>query len=113
MLLTKNSAALGLLLDNHVLDHGRTQVLFGSDFPLDKTDLQVCLNIQKVKYCMQSGTTLVLVHCEALYESMYDLLNQHYTKVTFLILRPSTTWFPALHDVLNGEFPHSSGAAQR
>jgi hypothetical protein len=41
MVLTKNSAALGLLLDNHVLDHEKTQVLFGSDFPLDKTDLQV------------------------------------------------------------------------
>lgn len=114
MVLTKNSAALGLLLDNNVLDHEQTQVLFGSDFPLDKTDLQVnlgslrahrrdvitsslpltarldaslpmicqvCLNIQRVKYCMATGTTLVLVHCETLYESMYDLLNQHYTSV--------------------------------
>eukprot|EP01052_Picozoa_sp_SAG31_P002292 SAG31_NODE_80_length_27188_cov_42.623869_7_plen_2406_part_00 len=81
MVLTKNSAALGLLLDNGVLNHEKTQVLFGSDFPLDKTDLQVCLNIQKVKYCMATGTTLVLVHCETLYESMYDLLNQHYTSV--------------------------------
>ena len=49
MLLTKNNAALGLLFDYHVLEHERTTVIFGSDFPLDQTDLQVCLNIQRVK----------------------------------------------------------------
>jgi hypothetical protein len=81
MLLTRNNAALGLLYDSGVLSHDRTSVIFGSDFPLDKTDLQVCLNIQRVKHCMANGVTLVLVHCETLYESMYDLLNQHYTSV--------------------------------
>jgi MoxR-like ATPase len=81
MLLTRNNAALGLLFDHSVLAHDRSTVVFGSDFPLDKTDLQVCLNIQRVKNCMASGVTLVLVHCEMLFESMYDLLNQHYTSV--------------------------------
>eukprot|EP01048_Picozoa_sp_COSAG05_P017147 COSAG05_NODE_2300_length_3258_cov_2.192149_1_plen_1074_part_01 len=81
MLLTRNNAALGLLFDHAVLAHDRSTVVFGSDFPLDKTDLQVCLNIQRVKNCMASGVTLVLVHCEMLFESMYDLLNQHYTSV--------------------------------
>ena len=81
MLLTRNNAALGLLFDHGILAHDRTTVLFGSDFPLDKSDLQVCLNIQRVKHCMASGVTLVLLHCESLFESMYDLLNQHYTTV--------------------------------
>eukprot|EP00463_Aulacantha_scolymantha_P006737 TRINITY_DN913_c0_g1_i1.p1 TRINITY_DN913_c0_g1~~TRINITY_DN913_c0_g1_i1.p1 ORF type:complete len:112 (+),score=18.19 TRINITY_DN913_c0_g1_i1:154-489(+) len=27
---------------------------------------------------MEAGRTCVLVYCEALYESLYDLLNQHY-----------------------------------
>jgi hypothetical protein len=38
----------------------------------------VCLNIQQIKLCMAEGITVVLVHCESLYESLYDLLNQHY-----------------------------------
>jgi RZ type zinc finger domain/AAA domain (dynein-related subfamily) len=80
MLLTENNAALSLLFDNNILDHDSTNVIFGSDFPLDQTDLQVCLNIQRVKLCMAAGVTVVLVHCESLYESLYDLLNQHYTE---------------------------------
>ena len=80
MLLTKNNAALALLFDNELLTHQHTEVIFGSDFPLDQTDLQVCLNIQRVKLCMAEGITVVLVHSESLYESLYDLLNQHYTE---------------------------------
>lgn len=80
MLLTKNNVALGMLFDHTILSHENATVIFGSDFPLDKTDLQICLNLQRVKHCMANGVTLVLVHCEALYESMYDLLNQHYTE---------------------------------
>ena len=79
MLLTKNNAALGLLFDYHILSYNSTEVIYGSDFPDDQTDLQVCLNIQRVKNCMAEGITVVLVHCESLYESLYDLLNQHYT----------------------------------
>ena len=29
---------------------------------------------------MAEGITVVLVHCESLFESLYDLLNQHYTE---------------------------------
>lgn len=38
------------------------------------------MDIQVVKACMARGGTMVLVHCERLYESLYDLLNQHYTE---------------------------------
>lgn len=41
MLLTKNNAALSLLFDLKLLDHATTEVLFGSDFPGDRTDMQV------------------------------------------------------------------------
>jgi hypothetical protein len=81
MLLTKNNVALSMLFDYQILTHSESTVIFGSDFPLDKTDLQIVLMLQRVKHCMANGVTLVLVHCEALYESMYDLLNQHYTEV--------------------------------
>jgi len=80
MLLTRNNAALSLLLDRKILKQHETEIIFGSDFPLDQTDLQVCLNIQRVKLCMAEGITVVLVHCESLYESLYDLLNQHYVE---------------------------------
>jgi hypothetical protein len=80
MLLTKNNAALSLLLDRSILMQDKTEIIFGSDFPLDQNDLQVCINIQRVKLCMAEGITTVLVHCESLYESLYDLLNQHYVE---------------------------------
>ena len=40
MLLTKGNAALSLLFDMKLLDHADTEVLFGSDFPGDRTDMQ-------------------------------------------------------------------------
>lgn len=41
MLLTTNNAALSLLFDLKLLDHSDTEVLFGSEFPGDRTDMQV------------------------------------------------------------------------
>ena len=29
---------------------------------------------------MDEGRSVILVHCESLYESLYDLLNQHYVE---------------------------------
>ena len=78
MLLTRNNAALSVVFDVGILAHRNTEVLFGSDFPADKTDLQALVNLQRIKNAMATGVTVVLVHCEALYESLYDLLNQHY-----------------------------------
>jgi hypothetical protein len=73
MLLTKNNGALPLVFDRGTLSHHTTEVIFGSDFPLDQTDLQIVLDIQRVKLCMAAGTTVVLVHCESLYESLYGM----------------------------------------
>ena len=79
MLLTRNDAALQILLSREMLNYSNTHVIFGSDFPADKTDLNICLNIQTIKNCMADGQTVVLIHSENLYESLYDMLNQHYT----------------------------------
>lgn len=49
MLLTKNNAALSLLFDLHLLGHGDTEVLFGSDFDGDRTDIQVCATVLRRK----------------------------------------------------------------
>lgn len=80
MLLTKSNAALSLLLDRDIVKRDRTEIIFGSDFVLDRTDIYIYLQLQRIKHCMAEGITIVLVHCEALYESLYDLLNQHYVE---------------------------------
>lgn len=48
MLLTKNNAALRLLFDCELLKYNRTEVIFGSDFPNDKSDLQIWFVIPSV-----------------------------------------------------------------
>lgn len=78
MLLTKNNAALRLLFEGGLLDHSRAEVMFGSTFPNDLSDMFVAMNLQRIKSYMQQPVSLVMVHCDSLYESLYDLLNQHY-----------------------------------
>ncbi|WAR07278.1 R213A-like protein [Mya arenaria] len=39
---------------------------------------EVCRNINKIKVCMETGNTVVLLNLENLYESLYDALNQYY-----------------------------------
>lgn len=52
------------------------EVIFGSGFPKDMEYTQVCKNINKIKVCMDKGKTVILLNLDALYESLYDLLNQ-------------------------------------
>ncbi|CAK0799979.1 unnamed protein product [Prorocentrum cordatum] len=78
MLLTKNNAALRLLFESNLIDHSTAKVMFGSTFSSDQSDIFVAMNLQKIKGFMQQPISLVLVHCDSLYESLYDLLNQHY-----------------------------------
>lgn len=37
---------------------------------------QVCRNINRIKVCMETGKTVILLNLESLYESLYDALNQ-------------------------------------
>ena len=57
------------------------QVIFGSSFRRDNDYTEVCRNINRIKVCMETGRTVVLLNLRDLYESLYDALNQHY--VTF------------------------------
>eukprot|EP00058_Branchiostoma_floridae_P013669 XP_002599157.1 hypothetical protein BRAFLDRAFT_68766 [Branchiostoma floridae] len=41
-------------------------------------DDKVCRNINRIKVCMETGRTVVLLNLENLYESLYDALNQYY-----------------------------------
>ena len=85
LLLTENYSALNILLkssnlwpDNKLDD---IRVIFGSNFPRDQEYSTVCRNINKIKVCMESGKTVILLNLENLYESLYDALNQYYMKI--------------------------------
>ena len=76
LLMTENFSALQLL--PQVLNLKNCEIIFGSSFPQDQEYIQVCKNINRIKVCMEMGTTVVLLNLGSLYESLYDALNQYY-----------------------------------
>ena len=76
LLMTENFSALQLL--PQVLKIEDYEVIFGSSFPQDQEYIQVCKNINRIKVCMETGKTVVLLNLGSLYESLYDALNQYY-----------------------------------
>ncbi|XP_066560494.1 E3 ubiquitin-protein ligase rnf213-beta isoform X2 [Amia ocellicauda] len=80
LLLTTNNAALHIL-QQRVFSKGDQrppEIVFGSGFPKDQEYAQVCRNVNRVKTCMETGRTVVLLNLQNLYESLYDALNQYY-----------------------------------
>ena len=45
--------------------------------------MQVCRDISQIKICMETGRTVILLNLENLYESLYDLLNQVYIRISY------------------------------
>ncbi|XP_078574614.1 E3 ubiquitin-protein ligase rnf213-alpha-like [Branchiostoma floridae x Branchiostoma japonicum] len=80
LILTRNYAAL-TILQQEMLDPRGTVILFGSSFPQDQEYTQVCRDINRIKVCMETGRTVVLLNLENLYESLYDALNQYYVEM--------------------------------
>lgn len=80
LLLTTNNAALSILLSLNAINK-KTEIIFGSGFPHDQEYSQVCRTVNRVKTCMETGTTVVLLNIQSLYESLYDALNQCYVKL--------------------------------
>eukprot|EP00397_Hematodinium_sp_SG-2012_P000011 GEMP01000011.1.p1 GENE.GEMP01000011.1~~GEMP01000011.1.p1 ORF type:complete len:5020 (+),score=1237.73 GEMP01000011.1:156-15215(+) len=78
MLLTQNNSALRLLFDLNIATWEHSEVLFGSSFEDDQNDMMVATNLNRIKSMMNRPMCLILVQCDSLYESLYDLLNQHY-----------------------------------
>ncbi|XP_064635715.1 E3 ubiquitin-protein ligase RNF213-like isoform X3 [Lineus longissimus] len=77
LILTENYAALGILKKD-LLNMEDFIAIFGSSFRSDQEYTQVCRNINRIKKCMETGKTVVLLNLESLYESLYDALNQYY-----------------------------------
>ncbi|XP_078124896.1 E3 ubiquitin-protein ligase rnf213-alpha-like isoform X2 [Sander vitreus] len=78
LVLTKNYAALQILQQTFFSKSGQPEIIFGSSFPKDQEYTQICRNINRVKICMETGQTVVLLNLQNLYESLYDALNQYY-----------------------------------
>ncbi|ELT95387.1 hypothetical protein CAPTEDRAFT_208661 [Capitella teleta] len=77
LVLTENYAALGILQQELAITRDAV-IIFGSSFPKDLDYTQVCRNINRIKICMETGRTVILLNLENLYESLYDALNQYY-----------------------------------
>ncbi|KAF3854020.1 hypothetical protein F7725_014708 [Dissostichus mawsoni] len=83
LLLTTNNAALHFL-QQHIFakgDYPPPEIVFGSGFPKDQEYAQICRNVNRVKTCMETGRTVILLNMQNLYESLYDALNQYYQYV--------------------------------
>ncbi|CAK6972178.1 E3 ubiquitin-protein ligase rnf213-alpha-like isoform X5 [Scomber scombrus] len=78
LILTKNYAALQILQQIFFSQQIHPEIIFGSSFPKDQEYTQICRNINRVKVCMETGQTVVLLNLQNLYESLYDALNQYY-----------------------------------
>lgn len=78
LILTKNYAALQILEQIFFTQQINPEIIFGSSFPKDQEYTQICRNINRVKVCMETGQTVVLLNLQNLYESLYDALNQYY-----------------------------------
>ncbi|KAL0964856.1 hypothetical protein UPYG_G00329960 [Umbra pygmaea] len=80
LLLTTNNAALHILQQRVFAkaDYASPEIVFGSGFPKDQEYAQICRNVNRVKTCMETGRTVILLNLQNLYESLYDAFNQYY-----------------------------------
>ncbi|XP_041073022.1 E3 ubiquitin-protein ligase rnf213-alpha-like isoform X2 [Carcharodon carcharias] len=82
LLLTKNFVALQIVLQHVFQDlDDKPEIIFGSSFPKDQEYTQICRNVNRVKICMETGRTVILLNLKNLYESLYDALNQYYVNL--------------------------------
>jgi MoxR-like ATPase len=80
LLLSNTPSALELLFSHHLLDRATTQVINGSLFPNDQRSFsKVCLDVHRVRTCLETGQPLVLQYCDHIFETLYDVLNKYFT----------------------------------
>ncbi|MGH0136482.1 UNVERIFIED_CONTAM: hypothetical protein FKN15_010117 [Acipenser sinensis] len=83
LVLTKNYAALQILQQTFFSDRSQPEIIFGSSFPKDQEYTQICRNINRVKICMETGQTIVLLNLQNLYESLYYKMSNMHSYVMF------------------------------
>ncbi|XP_065844224.1 E3 ubiquitin-protein ligase rnf213-alpha-like isoform X2 [Oscarella lobularis] len=78
LLLTENYAVLPIVRNQFLVEDENPVIIYGSSFPKDQEYTQLCRKINRVKVCMATGRTVILLNLDKLYESLYDALNQYY-----------------------------------
>ena len=76
------TSALSILEDESIIQGDgskKAKVLTGSPFPEDQSTLTMFRRVTQVRQCMETGRTVVLLHQDGIYTSLYDMLNQNYT----------------------------------
>eukprot|EP01084_Bolivina_argentea_P268492 456053_1 len=82
MLITDSETTWKFLYDMNILQHVTSRVIFGSQFRNEQnSSLLFHQNIEKIKNAMSNGHTVVLLHLNKLYDSLYHVLNQRYIKI--------------------------------
>ncbi|XP_047126737.1 E3 ubiquitin-protein ligase rnf213-alpha isoform X2 [Hydra vulgaris] len=81
LLMTEDFSALPIIDSLYEKEKYKSCIIFGSSFPKDQEFTQVCRDINRIKICMETGTKVVLLNMENLYESLYDALNQYYVSL--------------------------------
>jgi len=80
MVISRVNVALNILSQHEIISPDTTDIIFGSSFPGDRNDTRIVQDITQIKHCMEVGRQVVLLQLENLYESLYDMLNQHYSR---------------------------------
>ncbi|XP_060594281.1 uncharacterized protein LOC132748683 [Ruditapes philippinarum] len=82
MIVTKGDSVLGIL-EHNLKQSGREgrEIIFGSQFEEDLTDEYSYRILSRIILCMEQGIVLVLKDLENIYGSLYDMLNQNYTRI--------------------------------
>ncbi|XP_052812387.1 uncharacterized protein LOC128239961 [Mya arenaria] len=82
MIITKGESVIGIL-DQILEDTGRTtkEIIFGSQFEEDLTDDYHYRILSRIILCMEQGFVLILKDLDDIYGSLYDMLNQNYTRI--------------------------------
>ena len=76
-----DDSAARLLFQYGILDRNNTHVYDLSDFPDDRNDEVRSMMISRIKRAMMMDVTVLLMHTAPIHGSLYDLLNQHFTKM--------------------------------
>ena len=78
---SEDDSAARLLFQCGILDRSQTVVYDLSDFPDDRNDVVRSTLISNIKHAMMKGKTVFLMHTAPIHGSLYDLLNQHFTRM--------------------------------
>lgn len=82
MVITKGDSVLSIL-EHNLKGSGREkrEIIFGSHFEEDLTDDYNYRILSRIILCMEQGIVLLLKDLENIYGSLYDMLNQNYTRI--------------------------------